>query len=82
MSDPDPVNQEPVFKDCKTGLVLFGALQIGLGSLCALMIPLMLLGMMAAKAMPNNAAPPMDTRMMIPALLGYLLYTRKFYPKA
>jgi hypothetical protein len=73
MSESETVAQEPVFKDRKAGLVLFGVLQIGLGSLCALMIPLMLFGLMVSKTVPNNAAPPMDTRMIIPGLLFYAL---------
>ncbi|MEI7901335.1 MAG: hypothetical protein WCK89_13875 [bacterium] len=74
MSDSDDLDgQAPVFKDRKTGLVLFGILQIGLGSLCALMIPLMLVGMMLSKTIDNQAAPPTDVRMMIPALLFYVL---------
>lgn len=73
MSDPELVRQEPVFKDRKTGLVLFGVLQIGLGALCTLMIPLMLFGMMASKAVSVKGAPPIDAHMMIPGILFYAL---------
>lgn len=78
MSDAETAVQEPGFKDRKTGLVLFGVFQIGLGGLCALMIPLMIIGMAAAKMLPKNAAAPMDTRMMLPGLLFYALIATWF----
>ena len=78
MSDCDLAPHGPVFKDRKTGLVLFGVLQIGLGALCALMIPLILLGMLLSKANPNPAAPPMDAHTMIPSVLIYALMATWF----
>ncbi len=44
MTDYEENAQTPDFKDRKTGLVIFGILQILLGALCALMVPLMILG--------------------------------------
>lgn len=73
MSDAQTTPAEPGFKDRKAGLVLFGVFQIGLGGLCALMIPLMVIGLLAAKTLPQNAAAPADTRMMVPGLLFYAL---------
>ena len=70
--------QDPVFKDRKTGLVLFGVLQIGLGVFCALMIPLMLFGMIMSKAAASKGAPPMDAHMMIPAVSVYVVMATWF----
>ncbi len=75
---PTTVTQQPVFKDRKIGLVLFGVLQIGLGCLCALLIPLMLFGMIMSKAVPNPAAPPMDAHMILPAVLVYVVMASWF----
>ena len=72
MPDTDPTSQSPVFKDRKTGLVLFGILHVGLGTLCALMIPLMIIGMVASKALNSKVSPPMDARMITPCLLLYV----------
>jgi hypothetical protein len=56
------------FKDRRTGLIVFGILEIGLGALAALMIPLMLLGQSMA-ARTNQEA--MSPRQLIPGLVSY-----------
>jgi hypothetical protein len=65
--------QSPVFKDRKTGLVVFGLLHIGLGGLCALLVPLILFGMAMSKTVSNPSAQQLDTRMMVPGLVLYAL---------
>lgn len=67
------------FKDRKTGLVVFGILQIVLGSLCALIVPFMILGMVAASHIKtDSAAPPMTAGTMIPGLFIYVLLATWF----
>ena len=72
MDVTDPIAQVPAFKDRKAGLVLFGVLHIGLGGLCALMVPLMIVGMVASKTFNSNTPPPMDMRMLAPSLIFYV----------
>jgi hypothetical protein len=56
------------FKDRRTGLIVFGVLEILLGGLAALMVPLMLLGqIMSAKL--TQEPPPL--RQMIPGAMFY-----------
>jgi len=57
----------------KTGLVVFGILQIIFGGFCALMVPFMILGMIASSFLDNSAAAPMSPTMMIAAVLIYVL---------
>lgn len=67
---PPAVPLAPHFKDRRTGLIGFGILEIVLGVLAALMIPLMLLGQaMAAQTNPE----PMPLRQLIPAVVSYVL---------
>ena len=73
MTDYEETLQSSDFKDRKTGLVVFGILQIIFGGFCALMVPLMIFGMIASTVLDNSAAAPMSTTMMIPALLLYVL---------
>ena len=73
MGDSNAEAQAPVFKDRKAGLVLFGVLHIGLGGLCALMVPLMLFGLAMSKTASSHAAQPLDTRTMVPGLALYAL---------
>jgi hypothetical protein len=56
------------FKDRRTGLMVFGILEILLGSLAALMVPLMIVGqVMAAKVTQE----PMPLRQLIPGAVVY-----------
>ena len=58
------------FKDRRTGLILFGILEIVLGALALLMIPLMLLGQAMAAQTKQE---PMPMRQLAPAMLSYVL---------
>jgi hypothetical protein len=65
----------PAFKDRRPLLVLFGVLEILIGSLCALFVPLMLFGQaMAAKA----GAAEVQYRMILPGLVMYALLAVTF----
>ena len=59
------------FKDSKTGLVVFGILQIIFGGFCALLVPFMILGMIASAILDNTSATPMSPTMMIAGVLFY-----------
>lgn len=59
----------PQFKDRKTGLVIFGILQIVIGICCAMLVPLMLLPLLVSPA----AGSPVSVRMLIPMLVMYSL---------
>lgn len=73
MSDYEGMGKIPSFKNMKTGLVVFGILQIILGGVCALIVPFVIMGMIASAVLENSAAPPMNTSMMIPGVLLYAL---------
>lgn len=72
MTDYEETEQISDFKDRKTGLLVFGIFQIIFGGFCALMVPLMILGMIASTVLDKSGAAPMSPAMMIP---GVLLYT-------
>jgi hypothetical protein len=61
------------FKDRKTGLVVFGVLEIAFGALCALMAPLMLLSRVASSTLAEGAASSVSAGAMVPSLLFYTL---------
>lgn len=61
------------FKDRKVGLVIFGILQILLGGLCGLLVPLMILGTIVSTVAAQDGAEAMNFKMMIPGVLVYLL---------
>ncbi len=65
--------QSTDFKDTKVRLVVLGVLQIIFGGFCALIAPLMMLGMIASAAAGQDAAEKVNVRMMIPGMLLYLL---------
>jgi hypothetical protein len=58
----------PPFKDRRTGLILFGVLEILLGGLCLLLIPLMVFGQVMQSRL--TGAPP-AYRMILPAVGVY-----------
>ena len=58
------------FKDRQTGLIVFGILEILLGCLCALLVPLMIWGQ-AMSAQATGGAP--NFRMAIPGALVYAM---------
>ena len=59
------------FKDRKTGLIVFGILEIIFGAFCALMVPLMIFGTLAATALNKSAAQSMSPDVMVPGILFY-----------
>ncbi len=73
MIEHEEAVQSPDYKDRKTGLVVFGILQISLGVLCALMVPLMIMGMIVSTAAGGDAVEGFNLRMMIPSALFYVL---------
>ena len=73
MADYEETLQNTDFKDMKTGLVVFGILQIIFGGFCALLVPFMILGMIASSVLDNSSAAPMSLTMMIAAVLIYVL---------
>ncbi len=78
MTDYEENTQTPDFKDRKAGLVVFGILQILLGVFCALMVPLMILGMLMASLADDASAPPTSPMMMLPSILIYVLLAAWF----
>lgn len=60
------------FKDRKTGLIVFGILEIIFGAFCALMVPLVIFSTLASTALNKSAAQPMSPGMMIPGILFYV----------
>jgi hypothetical protein len=70
MAECEVTVESPVFKDKKVRLVVFGVLQIILGSLCALIVPLIIVGMIAAH---KNAAEGVNFKAIIPGTLFYVL---------
>ena len=50
-------NSQPTYRDRSTGLTIFGVIQILAGLLCALMVPLMLLGFVMSKKVSGISAP-------------------------
>lgn len=73
MVEKEEMMQSSGFKDRKAGLVVFGILQIILGGVCVLAAPLMVIAMIASAALPDSSAPPINTGMMIPGILFYVL---------
>ena len=73
MAEHEEMIQSSDFKDRKTGLIVFGILQIILGGLCALMVPFMIIGMIASAVLDESSAPPINISTMIPAVFLYLL---------
>ena len=67
------IMQNSDFKDRKTGLVVFGILQIILGGICALIVPFVIIGMIASAVIEDSSVPPVNTSMIIPGVLFYAL---------
>ena len=72
MTDHEQTVQGSAFNDRKTGLVAFGILQIIFGGICALTVPLMIVGMIASTVLEDSSA-PMSVSRAIPAVLFYVL---------
>jgi len=73
MTESKTAGQSSDFKGRKTGLVVFGILEIILGGLCALMVPLMLFAMLASSTIHHSTAASVKIQMMIPSILFYAL---------
>ena len=73
MAEHGEMMQSSGFKDRKTGLVVFGILQIILGGACALIVPFMIIGMIASAVLDDSPTPPMNISTMIPGVLFYVL---------
>jgi len=73
MIESKTAEQSSDFKGRKTGLVVFGILEVLLGGLCALMVPLMLFAIVASSTIHQSMATPVNVRMMIPSILFYAL---------
>src|SRR5947209_1860521 len=64
---------EPGFVDRSGWLIVFGSVEIVIGALCVLMLPLMVLGMVLSAAAPSAQAQPLGARMMISVGLIYVV---------
>ncbi len=73
MTGHEQTMQSSGFRDQKTGLVVFGILQVILGGICALMVPLMIIGIIASAVFEDGPAMPMNTSMIILGALFYAL---------
>jgi len=60
-------------KDRKTGLIVFGILEILFGAFCGLMVPLMVFGMLATAAVSKGSTTPASVGVMVPGLLFYVV---------
>jgi hypothetical protein len=65
----------PQFKDRRTGLIVFGILEILCGTFCLLVIPLMIAGQTMAGRMGGGS---LQFRMIVPAILVYGLMAAIF----
>ncbi len=73
MAEYEGTVQAAGFKNRKTRLVVFGILQIVFGGLCALLVPLIILGMIMSATVNKGAAEGIHWRTMISAILFYVL---------
>jgi hypothetical protein len=78
MTECEGTIQEAGFKDCKTRLVVFGILQIMLGSLFALAVPMIILGMIAVAVSQEGRPQQAPWPTMTPAILFYALLAAWF----
>lgn len=73
MTDYEETLQSSDFKDMKTGLMVFGILQIIFGGFCVLMVPFMIMGTIASTLLDESSAAAMSPTMMLPAVFLYAL---------
>jgi hypothetical protein len=64
------MTSEPA-QDRKAGLIAFGLLQLAIGGLCALLVPLMLLGAKLSAAAGQPGAPQAGLKSLVPTLTLY-----------
>jgi hypothetical protein len=78
MNEAPPIIPSPPassHKDRRTGLILFGILEILLGALCLLMTGFMVLGQMM---LARTSDVPMHIQTLIPALMSYVVLAATF----
>lgn len=73
MTNHEETVQGSSYKDAKTGLVVFGIIQIIFGGFCALITPFMIFAMVASSVLGKSSAAPIGVRMMMPSVLVYVL---------
>lgn len=79
MTDYEETLQSSDFKDMKTGLMVFGILQIIFGGFCALIAPLLIILVIASAFIESSSTTAhMSPNMMIPAVLLYPLLAAWF----
>ncbi len=71
MRDDEMVEGGVELKDRSAGLIALGIVQLVLGGICALMVPFMLLGTIAAAVLEDGASGSTSPAMMVPGLLCY-----------
>lgn len=64
-----PASTPPSYRNRRTGLLIFGIVQILLGGLCLLLVVLMIVSLVI---LPPGNRPPVTLQMMLPGLLIYL----------
>ena len=75
VSVPAPLPTPPVYRDRKTGLLLFGVVQIILGLLAALMVPFVVLGAFMSRLTPGG---PMRPGQFVSGVATYALVAVAF----
>jgi uncharacterized membrane protein SirB2 len=75
MADHEEIVPHPDFRDRKTGLVVFGILEIILGGICALMTLGMIFIMIGSTVLKKSSAAQMSSGMMISGALLYAMLT-------
>ena len=74
MNDNEETLKSPDFKDMKTGLIVFGILQIIFGGFCALIAPLLIILVISSAFIESSSTTAhMNPKTMIPAALVYPL---------
>jgi MFS family permease len=78
MTNPELTITGTEFKDRKTGLIVFGILQIILGAICALMVPFMILGAVMSATLDKNPAGSINIGAVISGAFFYALAAASF----
>ena len=78
MTEQEHPTETEGFRDRMTGLIIFGLIQLCFGSLCALLVPLMVLGMAMTSSLAGGSAPGVTMASMIPAVVMYSLLAAWF----
>jgi len=71
----DPPAPPFVYRDRRTGLVLFGVLEILIGVLCLLLAGFMVLGQIM---MSHTTGTPLSLRLVLPSVLSYIIFAVGF----